>query len=203
METSLLEGLWNQFSANPQTTGDGLLLETEGEDSIVELPELPDFVTRDFERADYGTKDLRRGFTLDLRVDATALQPGEVLLDNRDVQGQGFCLRVDSERSLEFTAFDRLSRIHFLGDPALLGDVGEVAVGIVLDGGPKIALYVVNGILDDGGDRRQFGWERFNPHFRSLNGGSELKKHPGVKSLRLYDRALRVSELVQNHRVTD
>lgn len=199
VEAGLLQGLWNQLSAKPVVNREGLLLEAGGE-GTVEPPELPDLVVRDVERADYGSKDLRGGFTLDLKVEASALEPGSVLLENRDSQGKGFCLRINDRRALEFTAFDRLSRMDHEGDPGLLPREGRVNLSLVVDGGPKILFFMVDGVLDDGGDRRQFGWGRYNPNFRSFEGGPRLVLHPGLENVRLYGRALRVAELVQNHR---
>ena len=65
----------------------------------------------------------------------------------------------------------------------------------VVDGGPKIVTFITDGRLNDGGDHRQFGWGRFNPNLYHVNGSKTLRIDPSVKSLRLYNRALRVSEV--------
>jgi len=69
-------------------------------------------------------------------------------------------------------------------------------VGVIIDGGPKLILFVINGALCDGGDERQFGWGRYNPALREINGVSDASVHGSVQEVALYDRALRVSELV-------
>ena len=69
-----------------------------------------------------------------------------------------------------------------------------------MDGGPKIITFIVNGVLCDGGDERQFGWGRFSPTLRAPNGTATLKIAKPVQSLRLYNRALRTSEAVGNFR---
>ena len=71
---------------------------------------------------------------------------------------------------------------------------------IIVDGGPKLILYVVDGVLNDGGPHRQFGWGRFSPHLRDVNGDGAMRVRAGVKHLRIYDRALRVSEAIGNFR---
>jgi hypothetical protein len=71
-------------------------------------------------------------------------------------------------------------------------------VVITVDGGPKIITFVVDGLLCDGGDERQFGWGRFSPQLSSPDGSSTLLLSPAVKSLRLYNRSLRTSEAVGN-----
>jgi hypothetical protein len=59
---------------------------------------------------------------------------------------------------------------------------------------------VVNGVLCDGGDARQFGWGRFSPTLRTPRGATQLKMGAAVRALRVYGRALRTSEAVGNWR---
>jgi hypothetical protein len=74
----------------------------------------------------------------------------------------------------------------------------------IVEGGPKIIMFVVDGVLCDGGEDRQFGWGRFDAGLTDLGGTlplhvpSSLKG--AVKSLRIYARPLRVSEAVSNYR---
>ena len=69
-----------------------------------------------------------------------------------------------------------------------------------MDGGPKIITCIVNGVLGDGGEERQFGWGRFSPTLRTPAGAATLQIAPTVHALRLYRRALRTSEAVGNFR---
>ncbi len=39
-------------------------------------------------------------------------------------------------------------------------------------------LFVVNGVLCDGGDFRQFGWGRYNPWLRGVAGAETLRIGP-------------------------
>lgn len=71
---------------------------------------------------------------------------------------------------------------------------------MIVDGGPKIIGFVVDGILCDGGDERQFGWGRFSPTLRTPRGAARAKVGSAVRSLRIYGRALRTSEAVGNWR---
>jgi hypothetical protein len=73
-------------------------------------------------------------------------------------------------------------------------------VVITVDGGPKIITFVVDGVLCDGGDQRQFGWGRFSPTLRTPNGAATAKVASAVRSLRFYNRVLRTSEAVGNYR---
>ncbi len=69
---------------------------------------------------------------------------------------------------------------------------------ITVDGGPKIITFVVDGILCDGGEQREFGWGRYSPNLRTPVGADTLIIDPSIRTLRIYNRALRTSEAVGN-----
>lgn len=75
-------------------------------------------------------------------------------------------------------------------------------VSIIVDGGPKIVAFVVDGVLNDGGSSRQFGWGRFSPYLKSVAGAAQLtigKDLTGqLSQLSVYNRAITVSEAVGN-----
>ncbi|MNY77846.1 hypothetical protein D3C86_2178820 [compost metagenome] len=62
---------------------------------------------------------------------------------------------------------------------------------------------VIDGELCDGGKQRQFGWGRFSPQLREVNGSGSavIGGAPSVTvgALRLYDRYLLTSEAVGNY----
>ncbi|MFP3471901.1 hypothetical protein R0J90_17795, partial [Micrococcus sp. SIMBA_144] len=47
-------------------------------------------------------------------------------------------------------------------------------VSILIDGGPNIISYVIDGRFNDGGEDRQFGWGRFSAYFKSPEGSKTL-----------------------------
>src|SRR5262249_42881011 len=71
-------------------------------------------------------------------------------------------------------------------------------------GGPKLIMFVVDGVLNDGGAVRQYGWGRFPADLGDVNGLERVRLAPTLlgrlRTVRVYDRALRVSEAVGNHR---
>ncbi len=74
---------------------------------------------------------------------------------------------------------------------------------VIVDGGPKIISFIVDGQLCDGGTYRQFGFGRFNPHLRNVSGGQLQVGSKWVGSIdlvRIYDRYIRTSEAVGNYR---
>jgi len=203
VDASLLAGLWGQFERAERTT-DGLVLEVldgqPGLQKLVDAPALPAFSRRSATRADHGTEDLRRGFSLDLWLHLKSLEAGQMVLDNRTPTGQGVAVQTTDGSALEIILNDGRTENRWACDPGLLTTQQAHHVVIVVDGGPKLILFVVDGILCDGGDFRQFGWGRFSPHLRHVHGDTQLRIGPSVHSLRVYARALRVSEAIGNYR---
>jgi hypothetical protein len=167
------------------------------------MPQLPAF-TRRSRRADYGSEDLRSGFSLDLWVRLQSLATDQMLLDNRTPDGKGFWLRTADGGTLEFGMNDGHTENLWRSDPGVLAAGEPQHIAVIIDGGPKIIGFVVNGKFNDGGDFRQFGWGRFSPNFTSANGSPSLRvgnKIQGeVLQLRIYDRYLRTSEAIASFR---
>jgi hypothetical protein len=90
-------------------------------------------------------------------------------------------------------------------DPGLL-EAGRLHhVVVIVDGGPRIISFVVDGVLCDGGGARPFGWGRFSPYLDNVNGADVLRIALAgidgeIRSLRLYDRYLLTAEAIANFR---
>jgi hypothetical protein len=207
IDRALLEELWSQLDRRTVAT-DGLILSLPGAGGSlpqnVPLPQLPAFLARDTTLGDYGTKDLRAGFALDVWVTFDTMTAGQILLDSRTASGQGFGIETTPRGTVEIILNDGRSEGRWDCDPGLLpaGRMHHVALNI--DGGPKIITFMIDGRLCDGGEARQFGWGRFSPNLRDVNGGRVLRIGPNLSgrmhSLRLYNRCLRTSEAVGNWR---
>ena len=202
----LVEGLFNQWDNN-NLAKEGLALDLPGGKPMPKqapMPKLPEFVTRDNKRPDHGGKDLRAGFSLDLWLKADSLKAGPPLLDSRDSTGKGLLVSTTAAGAVRIILNDGRSESSWASDKGVVKTDALHHVVITVDGGPKIITFVVDGVLCDGGDDRQFGWGRFSPNLRAPNpdngasGSPQLKIAPAVGSLRIYNRALRTSEAVGN-----
>jgi hypothetical protein len=133
-----------------------------------------------------------------------SLAAGQVLLDNRTASGQGFCLQTTARGTLDLVLNDGRTENRWDCDPGLLQAGMLHHVVIVVDGGPKVITFVVDGTLCDGGEVRQFGWGRFSPHLRGVTGARTLRIAPSLEGelerVRVYGRALRMSEAIGNYR---
>lgn len=204
----IIEGLWNQLDQDKEVAivKDGLITDLPANSQKIPheitSAKLPSFNQRDLDRHDYGCKDLRNGFTVEMCLAFKSLDKGQAILDNRTAYGQGFCVQTIEKGAIEIILNDGRTENRWKSDPDMLTTEKEHYIGIVVDGGPKIISFIIDGKFCDGGDYRQFGWGRFSPNLRGENGGKYLKigsEFDGlVKMLRIYDRSLKISEVIQN-----
>ena len=196
IDKALLEGLWSQFDAKG-VAREGLVLELTGAiPGAVNAPQLKPFYTRS-KRADHGKQDLRTGFSLDVTLRLTSTAAGQVLLDNRTPDGRGFALVTALGGAVELVMNDGRTESRWESDAGTITAGKDQRITVIVDGGPKIVTFVTDGILNDGGEQRQFGWGRFSPHLKTVNGAGQLVVgRDVVKGVRIYSRALRTSEAI-------
>ena len=162
---------------------------------IVQLPEGP--------RPGHGTHDIRAGFAIDMWFRLESLDAGQVLVDNRTETGKGYSIETTTRGTIQVVLNDERTESRWECDPVL--ETGELHhVAVIVDGGPKVISFVLDGVLNDGGEHRQFGWGRFNPQFRNVPGDDIIKIGPildgKIERLRIFDRYLRTSEAIANYR---
>jgi hypothetical protein len=197
IDASLLEGMWEELSrSHKAAVTDSVLLEWNSRSASpsADAPPLPIFVQRS-KRADYGTDHMRAGFTLDLWLKSSAEQ---ILLDNRTPDGRGLRLQAAPNGAFQISLNDGRTQNEWTSDPGMLEVGAPHHVSVIVDGGPKIISFVIDGKFCDGGETRQFGWGRFSPDLRSANGAEKLRIGANVTSLKVYGRALRTAEAIRN-----
>lgn len=202
LDPTLLQGLWGQFT-NSAVAREGLALDLPAKDagmpSSVGMPSLPAFQARSA-RPDHGGDDLRSGFSIDAWVLFRTLTADQRVVDTRTPCGQGLCLRTTANGTLEITLNDGRQECRWDCDPGLLRPGALHHIAVIVDDGPKIITFVVDGRLCDGGETRQFGWGRFSPTLADANGGERLRIADNldgeVRNLRVYVRPLRTSEAI-------
>lgn len=189
------------------------------------------------------------GLTLELWLQPSKLRSGAPLLDcHTGPAGSvaGVKLQPGPNRSVVFVlrqpenlsnsgsgsssaSVSQSSSISVRSDDLSLGAVNRVAthLALVLDGGPPLIRWVVNGLAQDGGATREFGWEFYNPqHLAKRNSDTNttttnnnnndhsgddddstvsLRKMQceigvGVSVFRQYGRQLTTSEIIENYR---
>jgi hypothetical protein len=195
IDHTLLEGAWDQFT-NKQVAREGLVLEASGSQlaaaSLLDMPRL---------------MPLREGngFTLEFWVKFRELTAGQVLFDTRD-KGTGINLKISERATLELTMGDSRTQFSWDSDPGTHPGTLKVGewqhIAMVVDSGPRIVSFIVDGQFNDGGAVRDYGWARYPVALNDLNGASVARVAPFIygelRHLRIYNRYLRTSEVVSN-----
>jgi len=146
----------------------------------------------------------RGGLSLDVRLKLEETSAGQIVLDTRGPGGTGYALKTGDFGSLVFEMCDGFNHACWEIDRDRIAAGSEHAVSLLVDGGAKVILCVVDGVLCDGGETRDFGYGRFNDMFKDISGGPALRLGAGLKGrlhrVRVYDRCLRVGEAIGNQR---
>jgi hypothetical protein len=123
-------------------------------------------------------------------------------VDSRTLDGVGFALLTTDADTIRIELNDGRTKAAWDCDPNVLAPGKLHHVAVIVDAGPKIISFVVDGILCDGGDVRSFGWGRYSGPIGNVAGSGELRLAPSLdgklKTLRLYDRYLRMSDAIAN-----
>ena len=191
IDSSLLEGLWTQGRAE-SVARQGLVAEArQAEISAGELS-LP----RPFDLADTG------GLSLDFWIEFDDLGAGQIVLDGRADDGRGIAVRTTESGTLQVELNDGRQQLAWDTDPGVLAPGKLHHVAIIVDAGPRIVSFVVDGQLLDGGQARSHGWTRYENPLGDLSGSGKLRLAPllngQLKHLRVYQRYLRTSEAIAN-----
>ncbi len=198
LDASLLESMWRQAERKDLATR-GLVLHLRDKETRVntsfEMPRLPALHSGG-------------GFTIETWLKMKELSPGQVIFDSRDATGKGIALTVSDRFTLRLTLSGEQRTSTWDSDPGTYPGSLKVNtwqhVAVIVDGGPKLITFVVDGVLNDGGAARQYGWGRFDAMLQEVNGQRQITLAPRlwgeVGALRIYERPLRVTEVIGNFR---
>ncbi|MFZ2654515.1 MAG: sialidase family protein [Victivallales bacterium] len=192
-----LERIWKGLEARPggrKTLADFAdakpILDMKGSGSAI-APKLPEFFTRDFQSPDFRGRSTGNGFAIEIILSLGAIR-GCSIIEGRRKDGRGLELNIAADGSLELIMDDGWMEQRMTSEPCLKAD-GLQHVVINVDGGPRIVSFIVNGRFCDGGEQRQFGWQRFSPYLRHVN-WCEKWTISNVKHLKVHDRVLMAAE---------
>jgi hypothetical protein len=159
------------------------------EDGETDMPRLPDL-------AQGG------GFSIDFWVKLDELSEDQIVLDSRDASGKGLVVKTARHATIRIDMSDGQNVGVWSCDRDVIKPGRWHHVAIIVDGGPNVISFVVDGILCDGGTASIYGWGRFSPQLAEVTGSAKLRAAPSLlgelKRLRIYDRYLRTSEAIAN-----
>ena len=195
IDRTLLEGLWTQ-QENRTLTLKGLVLEVKG--------------PGDFDMPRFPTLTETSGFTFDFRVWFRELSPGQTIFDARDASGRGVAITTTDRFTLQLILSDGQTNSAWDCDPGTHPGTLRVShwhhITAIVDAGPRIITWIVDGVFNDGGAVREFGWGRFSPELKDVNGAPKARLAPvlygQLDGFRIYNRYLRTSEAIGNFRAS-
>ena len=192
IDKKLLEGLWRQGD-DKTIIRKGLILERENISSkqSFSLPDLP------------GLAD--GSFSIELLLNVNELVPGQIILDNRDSDGNGLSMTVTPKRTIELSLKDGDVGSAWDTDPGVVRP-GKQHIVFVVDGKANLITTIVNGKLCDGGRYRITGWSWFNTKINKVNVTGNLNIlsdfNGEVREIRIYNCYLSTSEAISNYQAT-
>jgi hypothetical protein len=204
-DSDLLEALWTQIDASSVTT-EGCVVDLSGDScrsgTTVPAPTIPTLCGTIVRQQP--PLDGRGGLTLDLHLRLDDPRPGQTLVDSRGSDGTGYVLKTSDAGSVIFEMCDGWNLAGWELDRDRVRSGVDQHVTVLVDGGPKLICFVIDGVVCDGGERRALGYGRFNHLFKDVSGGPDLRIGTGldgaVHRVRIYDRCLLVSEAIGNQR---
>jgi len=201
IEAELLDGLWSQGSLK-RISSLGLATNVQDCASItsVAAPKIAP-LCGDLQHGASARTFNPGALTIEAVARFSDLAPGQILLDSRDDSGRGWVLRTSDHQNVRFEMCDGINAAYWDCDAGLLKANTPHQVAVVVDGFPKTICFVVDGVLCDGGVDRAYGYGRFSSNFKDISGGKVVRlagHHGDLKQLRIYTRAVRISELVGN-----
>ncbi|HOP10534.1 MAG TPA: sialidase family protein [Oscillospiraceae bacterium] len=187
IDKSLIEGLWAQFEDDvPADTG--IPVEKS-------LPPIKPLGERAHFSDSFGTQNNEVAFAL--RFDFTVPEKDEILFSNMDDTGKGLKAVYNSATTrIEFTMGDGHCISRFDSEKNILKPGMSHNVAIIVDGGPHVIEFVIDGLLCMPDDR-MFGFGRFNQYTQDINGKETLETGTCINNLKFYDGLLRISDAIR------
>ena len=204
LPSEILENMWRQNTLAQVVTDGAILVLDEAKcvsGAKIKLPRLPNL----FER---------HSFTVDFWVHFSDLSADQVLLDSRNDLGKGMTLTLTDRGTIKLTLngdtssgswyTTGLCQCSWDCDRGLVKSGRWHHIAALVDGGCKLIVFVIDGVVCDGADHRPYGWCRFRHDLNDVNGAEDIRIAPSLngqmKDVRIYNRNLTTSELISNFR---
>eukprot|EP00045_Choanoeca_perplexa_P004307 m.37424 g.37424 ORF g.37424 m.37424 type:complete len:590 (+) comp12499_c0_seq1:1-1770(+) len=196
VQDSLLRQLYGQFTV-ATVASNGLIVDVTTPANGTVLP-LPATIW-----PAPGNTSAYAGVTLDMWLEPASLNGGDTPLFISKGTAATLTLVQATNRSLTLTAADAHGVTSLTTDLACtkaLAQPGPHHVGWTADVAVRLITVMVDGKLCDGSLVTPWGWAWLDDAQSQVGGGKTVDVGPGLQRLRVYNRALYVSELVGNYR---
>jgi len=188
-----IEKIWQQFEKNSELASDPILEVRGGVKSV--MPLLDDFLVVNESTVDRRSLDKRSGLTIEFISSYADCAHDIDVFTTFNINNCGIKVTLTSEGSVKIILGDGQTVSLCESDKNLIrNSLNHIA--IIIDGGPKVISFILNGKFSIGDDGRNFGWGRFSPNMLHCNGANTCITDETIERLYIYDKTLMVSELV-------
>ncbi|MBE6884335.1 MAG: exo-alpha-sialidase [Ruminococcaceae bacterium] len=137
------------------------------------------------------------GLTFDFDIDFNG--KAQIVFDNLDAKGEGILICVEKDGSVKAEIEETRETCTVKSECCL--EEGRNRVSVVFDFVADTAYFVVNGLLLDGGDQKNCGWRQIKGELMSAGEFGAAVVGGCTEKLRIYKKALSVTECIIAHRV--
>ncbi len=197
--SGFFETIWDQFEIKKPAT-DNLVFSFDS----TALPVNKTIPIKTYEKISF-----EKGITVDMLLELSSSAPGQLLFEIKGENNKSIRMQTGEYGDLELVLNDGNIISRWNSDPGLLPPYGKHCVTVTIDNGPKIIQFIIDGIVCNGNQSRQFGWGRYTSEMKdflpvSLLTGKLLNRDETVTGkihhVRIYSRAILNTEAIGNQR---
>ena len=150
-----------------------------------------------------------KGISVDLQMELSSPAPEQIIFELKGENRKSITMQTGNYGDVEVIMSDGDIISRWSSDPGIIPPYGKHNIIVTLDNGPKIIQFIIDGIVCNGNQSRQFGWGRYNSEMRdfspsSLLTGNLIKRDVNVTGklyhLKLYNKAIMNTEAIGNQR---
>jgi BNR repeat-like domain len=151
----------------------------------------------------------KNGISLDLLLELATPDPEQIIFELKGDENSSIRLQTGRYGDVEVILNGGNIISQWNSDPGLLKPYGKHNITVTIDNGPKIIQFIIDGIVCNGNQSRQFGWSRYTSDMKDfmpefLIPGKLLSRDQNVSGklhhLRIYNRAILNTEAIGNHK---
>lgn len=194
-----LNKVWSQFTLN-EVSEKGLVLKAEGKE-LEPGKEISLEISKN-------PKEIP-GYTIEMVYNQIQQAQGQEILSIETKTGLKASILTGAFGAVVLKITNGEWKQEFHSDAGIIKGFGDNSVTVSIDNASGIVQFVINGIVNDGDDYRQFGWSRSEQEI-DLTGqislkpgklaGASFRPESRLKQLRIYNRPLMNTEIIGNHR---
>jgi hypothetical protein len=139
------------------------------------------------------------GFTIEMKLRGVRNLPaGHTFTDTRNEDGRGITLSLVENGVLRLLLSDGEQEVQWDSEPGVIKAFKSHHIAVIVDRRANLILFVIDGILCDGGPGRPIGWGRMAASLGDVEGQENSVPSNQFSMFHLFHCPMRVSEAVRH-----